>query len=591
MASNQIMLRCSAVLRCTALWHFGVLWIALFLMPESIAAAEQVRPHVLFIALDDLNDWIGVLGGHPQTITPNLDRLAASSVVFTNAHCAAPACNPSRTAIFTGISPHHSGIYSNAQKMREVLPDVELLPKTLSRHGYYSTGSGKMLHYVIDAPSWDSYYPAAETENPFPRTFLPKDRPVNLPVGGPWQYVDTDWGALDVTDEQGGGDYLVTDYIIEQLAESHEDKPVFLACGIYRPHEPWFVPQKYFEPFPLDSIQLPPGYREEDLNDVPETGQRLARNRYFPHILREGKWKEGIQAYLASIHYADAMVGRVLDALDNSEHADNTIVVLWSDHGWHLGEKEHWQKYTGWRASTRVPLMIRVPEGVPGIPAGTQPGKCGRPVNLLSLAPTLLELCGLPSEAQHDGPSLVPLLKEPQADWPHVSVTYLHVPESYGLSAERWRLVHYQDGTEELYDIQTDPYEWTNLIEDGQYAEQREQLRALAPKQFAPGPRPSVASLPSLKWNPLLQENVPASAPDGNTLDVVFINQTEAVVKLWSVNQQGIPLLTSEIQPSQEYRQPTRPGEVWLITDRDDRGVGYFRVGDRSARAVVPANK
>ena len=183
-----------------------------------VAAGAAEHPNILFIAVDDLNDWTGFMGGHPQARTPNMDRLARSGVLFTNAHTAAPACNPSRTAIFTGRSPHRSGLYDNRQPMREVLPDAEILPKTLSRHGYHSAGSGKLLHYFIDAASWDDYYPDATSENPFPRTLYPESRPVNLPRGGPWQYVETDWGALDASDEEYGGDYLVAKWISEQLA-------------------------------------------------------------------------------------------------------------------------------------------------------------------------------------------------------------------------------------------------------------------------------------------------------------------------------------------------------------------------------------
>ncbi len=336
--------------------------ILLFAVAATQLPADTSRPNVLFIAIDDLNDWTGCLGGHPQAKTPNLDRLAKSGVLFTNAHCPAPACNPSRTAIFTGRSPHRSGLYSNMQKMREVLPDAELIPKTFSKAGYHSSGSGKLLHYFIDAASWDDYFPEAGSENPFPRTLYPDKRPVSLPRGGPWQYVETDWAALDATDEQYGGDYLVAKWVSEQLAREHA-KPFFLACGIYRPHEPWFVPKKYFEPFPLATIQLPPGYKEDDLDDLPDEGKRRGPNRYFAHIQKHGQWKQGIQGYLASIYFADTMLGKVIDALEQSPYADNTIVVLWSDHGWHLGEKQHWQKFTGWRACTRVPLIIRVPEG------------------------------------------------------------------------------------------------------------------------------------------------------------------------------------------------------------------------------------
>jgi arylsulfatase A-like enzyme len=450
------------------------------------AQAAESRPNVLFIALDDLNDWIGCLRGHPQTRTPNLDRLAASGVLFRNAYTAAASCNPSRTAIFSGLPPHRSGLYRNQQMMREVLPEAVLLPRYFSKHGYWAAGSGKLLHYVIDPQSWDDYFPDKAKDNPFPRTFYPRQRPVNLPRAGDWQYVETDWAALEVSDEQFGGDWLVTKWIGEQL-QRDQDKPLFLACGIYRPHEPWFVPKKYFEPFPLDSIQLPPGYKADDLDDVPAEGQRIARNRYFAHIQEQRQWKQGIQAYLASIHFADAMLGRVLDALDQSPLRDNTIVVLWSDHGWHLGEKEHWQKFTGWRACARVPLIIRVPPGAPGLPEGTKAGAvCHRPVSLVDLFSTLTELCGLPEKASIEPRSLVPLLRDPKVDWPYAALTHLDRPQNYAISTERWRYIHYFDGGEELYDIETDPHEWTNLATKPEHVSKLEEMRLLAPKNIAP---------------------------------------------------------------------------------------------------------
>ena len=388
----------------------------------------------------------------------------------------------------SGLSPHRSGLYNNRQKMREVLPDAELLPKYFSRYGYWSAGSGKILHYVIDPPTWDDYFPAKARDDPFPPTFYPQKRPVNLPRAGDWQYVETDWAALDVTDEQFGGDWLVTKWIGEQFQHEY-DKPFFLACGLYRPHEPWFVPQKYFEPFPLEMIQVGPGYEADDLDDVPPAGQKLGRNRYFEHIQKEGQWKQGIQAYLASIHFADAMLGRVLAALDESPQRDNTIVVLWSDHGWHLGEKEHWQKFTGWRICDRVPLIVRVPKNASGLPEGTRAGAvCDRVVSLVDLFRTLTDLCGLPDKSDIMGRSLVPLLRDPSVPWPHAAITHLDQPESYAVSTERWRYIHYQGGGEELYDIAGDPHEWTNLTEMTKYSEKLAEMRALAPKDLAPIP-------------------------------------------------------------------------------------------------------
>ena len=553
-----------------------LVWIVVLL---AGCAAPVERPNILFIAVDDLNDWTGFLGGHPQALTPNMDRLARSGVLFTNAHTAAPACNPSRTAIFTGRSPHRSGLYDNRQRMRDVLPDAEILPKTLSRHGYRSAGSGKLLHYFIDADSWDDYYPAKDGEDPFPETLHPEQRPVSLPRGGPWQYVETDWGALDATDEEYGGDYSVAQWIAGQLAVER-DQPFFLGCGIYRPHEPWFVPKKYFEPFPLESIQLPPGYKEDDLDDLPPEGRRRGPNRYFAHIREHGQWKHAIQAYLASIYFADTMLGHVLDALERSPHADNTIVVLWSDHGWHLGEKQHWQKYTAWRACTRVPLVVRAP--------GLTPGVSSRPVSLLSLFPTLLEMAGLPAEPHHDAPSLVPLLRDPDAEWPHVAVTHLGEPGGYGLSAVGWRYVHYANGDEELYDVEADPYEWTNLATVSEHAGKLAELRALGPTEFAEKPLPTVESLTELEWHPLGEgEDPPASEPDGGVFDIVFLNESAEAIQLHALQPEGGTKPYGEIEAGGMKRRQSRPGAAWLIADQAGAPLGYFVVDDRTARAVV----
>ncbi len=568
-------------------------WITLLCtltcLPNLNADAPPPKPNVLFISVDDLNDWIGCLGGHPQAMTPNIDRLAESGMLFTNAHCAAPACNPSRTAIMTGISPHKSGLYDNRQKMRELLPDAELIPKYFSRHGYWSAGSGKILHYFIDAQSWDEYYPPKETEDPFPRTLYPKNRPVNLPVGGPWQYRETDWAALDATDEEFGGDWLVSKWIGEQLEKKH-DKPFFLACGIYRPHEPWFVPKKYFGQFPLEDIQLPPGYKEDDLEDVPPAGQKRGPNRYFPHIRKHGQWKQGIQGYLASIAFADAMVGRVIDALERGPNRDNTIVVLWSDHGWHLGEKQHWQKFTAWRVCTRVPLIVRVPQGTVGLPGGTKAGRISNaPVNLLSLFPTLLQLAGLPKKENNDGPSLVPLLKSPDADWPHVSITYLNKPGNYGLSDNRWRYIQYDNGDRELYDTKVDPYEWTNVATKPEHANRITQMRALAPTKFVEFVPASDASLPKLAWHPVGDGAAPASKPDGDPFDVVFTNERKDPVKVYWIDRQGNAISRGTLQAGWRKPQMSRPGAVWMIADVKDNPLGHFVVGDRTAHAIVPA--
>jgi arylsulfatase A-like enzyme len=271
------------------------------------------------------------------------------------------------------LPPHRSGLYQNLQKMREVMPEAELLPRYFSRHGYWSAGSGKMLHYIIDPPSGMITFRTKRRTIPSLARFIPK-RPVNLPRAGDWQYVETDWAALDVTDEEFGGDWLVTKWIGEQLQRPH-DKPFFLACGLYRPHEPWFVPKKYFEPFPLESIQLPPGYKADDLDDCrPQVSARAeSLLRAHPEARAVEKGHPGLSRVdsLRRCH-ARSRAG----CARKSPQRDNTIVVLWSDHGWHLGEKEHWQKFTGWRVCDRVPLMVRVPKGAPVCPKARTPAAC-----------------------------------------------------------------------------------------------------------------------------------------------------------------------------------------------------------------------
>lgn len=566
--------------------------IAVFLLsfcPANwVEGNEDSDPNVLFISMDDLNDWIGCMGGHPQAKTPNIDRLAASGTLFTNAHCPSPACNGSRTAIMTGIPGYVSGLYDNRQKMRTKLPDAELMPKYFSKNGYWSAGSGKILHYFIDADSWDEYNPPKETENPFPRTLYPPNRPVNLKRGGPWQYIETDWGALDVTDKEFGGDWLVSKWIGEQLKKKH-DKPFYLACGIYRPHEPWFVPKKYFDQFPLETIQFPPGYKADDLADLPPAAQKLARNRYFAHIQKEGQWKQGVQGYLASIAFADAMVGRVLDALESGPNSKNTIVVLWSDHGWHLGEKQHWQKYTGWRACTRVPLIVRVPKGTSRLKDGTKPATvCDAPVSLLSLFPTLVELSGLPPQEKTHAPSLTPLLMDPQSKWPHMAFTQLMKPDNYSVSGSRWRYIHYENGDQELYDIKTDPYEWKNLAGEAQFAEHIARLKKHVPAKFAKFVPAKTAELIKLKWHPASSGKTPVSKPDGNPCDIHFSNQSGQPIDVFRVKANGELQPFGTLESGWFKPQRTKPGEAWEVANKSGKRLGYFVVGDRSGQAIIP---
>ena len=453
----------------------ATVWLALALLQPNLWAEP---PNVLFIAVDDLNDWIEPMGGHPQTRTPNLARLARRSTLFARAYTAAPACNPSRAALMTGIAPYRSGVYNNSQAWRPAMPDAVTLPQAFRNNGYWAGGAGKIYHGVYPhPPSWDEYWPSKSQQRaPDP---LPAERPANgIPNTG-----NFDWGPLD-SDASKMSDYRVAAWVADKLREEHE-KPFFLACGIFRPHLPWYVPQNYLDRFPVDSIELPMVFNR-DLADVPSAGVRMARpERDHARVVEYGQWKQAVRSYLASVNFADDMIGMVLDALDESGHADNTVIVLWGDHGWHLGEKHHWRKFALWEEATRVPLLIHVPPGTPGLEEGSRSGAVSpRPVNLLDIYPTLLDLAGLEPPARLDGRSLVPLLRNPEQPWQPTVTT--HGRLNHAVRSEDFRYIRYADGSEELYDHRVDPMEWTNLAEDGSYEEAKRELSEWLPGANVP---------------------------------------------------------------------------------------------------------
>ena len=447
-------------------------------------AASAGRPNVLFIAVDDLNDWIEPLGGHPQAVTPALDRLAAQSVVFERNYCASPACNPSRTALLTGRHTTTSGLYSNYQYWREALPDAVTLPRHFMDNGYWVGGAGKIFHNDQPDPgSWEAYYPSKDKH--MPDYFYPNPGwTVNMP---PFEnmYADFDWSPIELDDERTG-DFQSVAWVIEQLNRQRR-RPFFLACGIYRPHLPWYVPQKYFDLFPVDEVVLPK-VLENDLDDLGDRAREIAARGggYHRHVVEAGQWRAAVKGYLASTAFADAMVGRLLTALENSPHARNTIVVLWSDHGWQLGEKEHWRKFALWDNVARTVLMIRAPEGTPGLPGGSSDGdRCRRITSLVDLYPTLVDLAGLPAVDGLDGHSLTPLLADPRAEWNHPAITTYDVSE-YSIRTERWRYIRYIDDSEERYDHDSDPEEWTNLAGDPAFAGVIDELSSFIPASPAP---------------------------------------------------------------------------------------------------------
>lgn len=450
--------------------------LALVLVAPVARAAE--KPNVLFVAVDDLNDWIGPLAGHPQVKTPHLDALAARGTTFTNAHCQAPLCNPSRTSVLTGLRPSTTGVYALQPWFRtsEKLKDHATVFQWFAKNGYATLSTGKIFH---------GGYPPKEARPAEVGTFGPAGSFRTLPkaklVETPDPIRAMDWGAYPEKDEDCF-DYDIATWASAKLKEMPK-APWFFAVGFQHPHVPCFAPQKWFDLYPADTLKLPP-VKADDRDDLPRFASYLHWKLPEPRLkwLQDAKqWEPLVRSYLASISFVDAQIGRVLAALKESGHEKNTIVVLWSDHGWHLGEKGITGKNTLWERSTRVPLIF----AGPGVSANA---KCDRPAELLDMYPTLLDLCGLPANATVEGVSLVPQLKDAKAARERPAIT-THNPGNHAVRTEKWRYIVYADGSEELYDRAADPHEWTNLAKEPKFADVKKGLAKWAPaKSAAPLP-------------------------------------------------------------------------------------------------------
>jgi len=429
---------------------FFILFPVLFSLPLS--HAETNKPNILFIAIDDLNDWLGCYGGHPQVKTPNIDQLAKQGVLFSNAHCQAPICNPSRVSMFLGKLPSTTGMYFLGPKFRTVEPtrNDRTLFQTFRENGYYLSTRGKVFHGKADPASFDHVENARgwRRDSTKKRYTLANTHPL-------W-----DWGQVDVPDEQHR-DYQTAAWAAEQLPElTNLDKPFFLAVGFSLPHVPVYASRKWFDLYPLESLKLPET-TSMDREDLPEISKQLTLNPTAPRhewMVESGEWRHAVQAYLAANSFVDHLVGMMLRSLYQSDAADNTIVVLWSDHGFHLGEKLRWGKRTLWEETTRVPLIF----SGPGIVAGQ---KCSQAVGLIDVFPTLLELAHIPMRADIEGQSMKPLLENPEASWNRPAICTFG-PNNHSLRGNRYRYTCYSDGTEELYDHLNDPNELTNLLSD-----------------------------------------------------------------------------------------------------------------------------
>jgi len=440
---------------------------------EPVPAPEAQKKNVVMIIVDDLNDWVGAMGGHPDTKTPNMDRLAAEGTLFMNAHATAAICGPSRASVMTGLRPSTTGIYEQLsdREIKQAGPateDITFMSEYFAEHGYKTMGIGKIFHNGAPEGSFEEYAGRIKGFGPHPEDEFVWDS----------DRTNTDWGVFPEKDEDMI-DYKSAMWAKDKLAEEH-GSPFFLTVGFVRPHVPWYAPQKWFDMHPVEQLAMPP-YLENDLEDVPKISRDLHEVPQMPTTewaIETGEWPNIVQAVLASTSFVDHYVGEVLTALENSPYADNTIVVLWGDHGYHIGEKNRFAKHSLWEETSRVPLIIRTPGGVEGQVTGAT-------ASLLDLYPTLLDLAGLPPYEANEGTSLKPLLEGTDEAPEHVAIT------SYGfgnhaIRDERYRYVYFVDGSEELYDHEVDPNEWHNLADDPDYTEIKQQLAKHLPAVNAP---------------------------------------------------------------------------------------------------------
>jgi len=416
------------------------------------ASADKRAQNLLLIIVDDLNDWVTALGDHPQVTAPHMKALAASGTTFANAHAQAPICGPSRASLFSGLYPAQTGIYGQI-KDPELGPAVAavsptlLLPQYLRSHGYYTAGRGKVSHGGGQDGMFDEYHPRLPENG----HYGPKpDKRFK------WESnrTHTDWGAWPATDDKMI-DHITASWGVEFLNRQHTN-PFMLALGFVRPHVPWYVPQKWLDMFPLDKIELPT-VRADDLDDVPQAGRDLAAVPQMPTLewAQDNKeWRPIMQGYLASIAFADHCVGMAINGLRQSAYADNTMICLLSDNGYHLGEKQRFAKMSLWGRSTRVPLMFSGPRIAKRVVSD--------PVGLIDLYPTVTDMLGLPANPENAGRSLAPYLRGSGA-LPMQPQTSVYGEGNYAVIDQRYRYIRYADGSEELYDHSTDPMEWNNI--------------------------------------------------------------------------------------------------------------------------------
>ena len=453
---------------------------ALLLLLATAAFASE-KPNILFIAIDDQNDWIGCLGGHPNAKTPNIDKLAASGTVFLNAHCQSPLCNSSRASLMTGLRPDTTGIYGLGPWFRNLpeYKDLVALPQHLEQNGYKTLSAGKIYHGGYGRKPKDKEFqvvgPGA-TGAPFPKERLVKNTPQ------PHKLVD--WGTFPHKDEDKG-DHKIAEWAVDQLdamGKAKQKEPFFLSAGFFLPHVPCFATQKWFDMHPESETKLPLIQRG-DRDDTPRFSWYMHWS--LPEVrlkfLEENdEWMNLTRSYLACTTFVDHQVGKLMEALERNGFADNTIVVLWSDHGWHIGEKAITGKNTLWDDGTRVPLIFSGP--------GVAKGRSTQPAELLDIYPTLCALTKTKAPEHLEGIPLTPQLADASAKRERPAIT-THNHDNHGIRSENWRYIRYADGSEELYDMVKDPNEWTNLAKSAEHeaiiAEHRKWIPKISNKPAA----------------------------------------------------------------------------------------------------------
>jgi arylsulfatase A-like enzyme len=497
-----------------------VLMIGIFILAscgtkpkEKTSDSGQKQPNVLFIAVDDLNTWLGCLNNYSNTKTPNMDKLASQGVLFSNAHCQAPLCGPSRASIMSGLRPSTTGIYGmiDDDKIRSENPatnDIVFLPEYFRNNGYYTMGIGKLFHEHAPNGTFDESGGRVKGFGPVPEKRFVWD---GFGTSNRKNYgrTSTDWGAFPEADSLMP-DHQSADWVIERLNRKYE-KPFFMGVGFLRPHVPLYVPQKWFDMHPIDGIEVAP-YKSDDLDDIPSVALKINDLPMMPSTewaIESGKWKNIIQAYLACVSYVDYEIGRVIEALQNSEYADNTVIVLWSDHGYRLGEKGTFAKHALWEPATKAPLMFVAPN----LPKGKV---IDSPAEMLSVYPTLLELCGLPAYDRNEGHSLVSTMQNTEPEEGAFALTTYGM-NNHAIRSDRFRYIQYEDSTEEFYDHNNDPNEFTNQTNNAEYKCDIDVLKKYLPKTNANWDKYS-----SYTFQPYwVEQKAKTSGSDSETAEVI----------------------------------------------------------------------